>query len=223
MVSGLGGRKGCQYHYLDLGSQQNALAIVLGWSYLGVGGWLRQKTLSSPCRFRGTQRLHVREARPLEDPNRRRWRRHRPLRPKKSFRAPNRPDLPNEGSKQNSLACLMPISPLGGACNPRLQRESLFKHNSHEKEKKGGGALKRYPGCSDYLQANLAISPRPHLHLWKLSGSQRTPQVCSNFICILRAQTCSPISGFALSFSRMALTCKHARTRAHTQCAHTYK
>lgn len=158
----------------------------------------------------------------MEDPNRPCGLGLRPLRPKKSCRAPNRRALPNKSSKQNSLACPMLLSPLGGACNPRLRRELSFKHNQYPPPPKK--QLKCYSGCSDYLQANLVISPRPHPHLWKLSGSQRTPQFCSNFICILRAQTTRPISGSALSFSRMALTRKHARTRARThKCFCPYK
>lgn len=82
------------------------------------------------------QRLQVGEARPLEDPGRRRRRGHRPLRPEKSCRAPNRRALPTESCKQNFLACPMPLSPLGGACNPRLQREFQFKQNRYQKKKK---------------------------------------------------------------------------------------
>lgn len=81
-------------------------------------------------------RLQVREARPLEDPGRRRRRGHRPLRPEKSCRAPNRRALPTESCTHNFQACPMLLWPLGGACNPRLQRELPFKQNRHQKKKK---------------------------------------------------------------------------------------
>lgn len=75
--------------------------------------------------------------------------------------------------------------------------------------------LKYYSGCSDYLQANLAISPRSHLHLWKLSGSKRTSKVCSNFIYVLRTQ--SPSRKQFLDLHCHSAACfSHANTRAHT-------
>lgn len=93
----------------------------------------QQNTQSSFSRTGAPQRLHVREARPLKDPDQRCRRGHRPLRPKKSCRAPNRRAQPNQSSKQNSRACSMLLSPLGGACNPRLP--SSFKHNRYQKNK----------------------------------------------------------------------------------------
>ena len=74
--------------------------------------------------------------------------------------------------------------------------------------------LKYYSGCSDYLQANLAISPRSHLHLWTLSGSKRTSKVCSNFIYVLRRQTPSRSFWICIVIQPHA---SHTQTRARTQ------
>ena len=140
VVSGVGGRKGYHCHSLDLGSPQNALAIALVWSYLGVGGWPPQKTLSSPRRFRGTSETTSQRGETSRGPRPSSLSQAQAFATQEIVRAPNRPALPNKSSKQNSLACPMLLWPLGGACNPRLRRESPFKHSSYEKEKREGGA-----------------------------------------------------------------------------------